>query len=178
MRAWSWVSVEMVAWPLMPGRAPGTFTVSAMRTGKVVTSASVPAFFTVAFLAISITCAGNRLSGKASISISAGIALVQVDHLVLAHLDLHLHAGEGGDDDDGVLVEVGAAHPLAHLLQPGGEDAVDGGGEGGEGEEEAGLRQAGAGVPDAVLGRLHPRHGAVALGHDLLELGGAGAVLP
>ena len=71
MSARSCVSVEMVAWPLMPGSAPGTGTVSAMRTGKVVTSASVPAFFTVAFLAISMTWAGNFRSGKASISISA-----------------------------------------------------------------------------------------------------------
>ena len=66
------VSVAMEACALMPGSAPATGAVSASRTMKVVTSASVPAFLTVALRATSTTWAGNLRSGKASISTSAG----------------------------------------------------------------------------------------------------------
>ena len=66
------VSVAIDACVLMPGSAFGTGSVSASRTKKVVTSPSVPWFFTVAFRATSTTVAGNFWSGNASISTSAG----------------------------------------------------------------------------------------------------------
>jgi hypothetical protein len=65
------VSVAMEAWALIPGSAPGTGAVSASRTGKVVTSCSVLGLRTLAFLAISTTCAGHFFSGMASTSTSA-----------------------------------------------------------------------------------------------------------
>ena len=70
--ALSRVSVEIDAWVLMPGSAFSTGWSSASRTKKVVTSPSVPWFFTVALRATSTTVAGNFRSGKASISTSAG----------------------------------------------------------------------------------------------------------
>ena len=69
--AFSWVSEEMRTSALIPGRPPGSCAASDMRTGKVVTSASVPWFLMLAFFAISTTVAGHFLSGKASTSTSA-----------------------------------------------------------------------------------------------------------
>ena len=104
------------------------------------------------------------------------VALAQVDHLVLADLDVDLHRRERGDDQQHVLAEVRAAQPLADLLELGGDDAVDGGIERAHRQQVRGLGEHRVRLCDPLLDRGDAR----ALREDLrvgaLELGGARAL--
>ncbi|EAU68919.1 hypothetical protein STIAU_6880 [Stigmatella aurantiaca DW4/3-1] len=106
-----------------------------------------------------------------------GLARLQVHHLVLAHLDLHLHGVQGGDDHHDVVGQVRATDALAHLTGQFDDVAVDG-------RDERRLRQVarrllvdGGRLGQTLPGRRLLRIGRVPGRLRLLQLGARGQPL-